>query len=454
MNGWWHHPGDTWIAVIAAFAASACALPGSFLVLRRMGMMGDAISHAVLPGIIGGFLMAAAVPPGAPMIGGIDPRHPLVMLVGAALAGLLAALLIEVLHTKARTERGSAMGIVLTGFFAVGLVLVRRAADSHRVDLDPDCVLYGSIELARLDTWLVGGLEVPRAVIVLGLCTAVNGLIMLLLVRALAAAAFDAAHASASGIRAHRAHILLMAMTAATTVTAFEVVGSILVVAMLVVPAAAARLLTDRLGVMLVLSVVIGVIGAFGGHAMAITVPTWFGFEETLTSGSVAVMLGILLVGAVFLSPLDGLLVRRVRRHALRTRILREDLLGWMFRREEGGRIGIPPAEITAIGVRLGAGARQTSAALRGLQREGRVRFGTGAMMRLTDQGRRDASKLVRAHRLWESYLVTHADLRPDHVHRIAMELEHVTDEAGLRELAARAADVPHDPHGRKIPGS
>lgn len=453
----WAHPGDTWIAAIAALAAVACALPGCFLVLRRLAMMGDAISHAVLPGLAGGFLLvlwasdAGSIRTVLPWIAGADPRHPLVMLTGAIVVGILTAVFTEFLHEHLRTDRGAAMGIVFTSLFALGLIMIRRAADDVRVDLDPACVLYGSLELARLDTLQIAGRDVPRALVTLGGVALLNGAGTAILLRVLRATSFDPAFSQVAGLRPRVAHLLLMTMTAVTAVAAFEAVGTILVVAMIVTPAATAQLLARRLGAMLIVAAAIGVVSAIGGHWAAITVPRVFGFEDTVTSGMIAVVGGVLFALAIVLAPRDGILPARRRTHALGMRILAEDLLGMLYRAEEAGEqlsIEIVRARASAG---LDVGPRRVASACARLRRRGHIETADG-MFTLTASGRALARSLVRAHRLWESFLVRHAEVPPDHVHRTAMELEHVTDAATARALEDRLGAEALDPHGREIP--
>jgi len=291
---------DTWIVVIGALCAIACALPGCFLVLRRMSMMGDAISHAVLPGLAIAFLVTGS-------------RASFGMFLGAAVAGVLTAVFTQWISQWGNVDRGASMGIVFTTLFAVGLLLIVRAAD--HVDLDPSCVLYGAIELAPLDTvgsLTIGGalLEIPRAFVVLGVTAAVNLLIILLFFKEFRLSAFDPDLATTLGIPAGLMHYLLMTMVAVTTVASFEAVGSIIVIAMFVVPAATAHLWTDRLGPMLLISSVVGACSAGLGHLMALTVPGWFGFKDTNTSGMMAVAVGLLFAGSVLVAPRYGLLGR------------------------------------------------------------------------------------------------------------------------------------------------
>jgi manganese/zinc/iron transport system permease protein len=291
-------PYDTWIVVVGALCAVACALPGCFLVLRGMSMMGDAISHAVLPGLAIGFLVTGS-------------RASLPMFIGAAVVGVLIAVFTQWVSKFGRVDRGAAMGIVFTTLFALGLLLIVRAAD--KVDLDPGCVLYGAVEMTPLDVGLeteVFGtlLEIPRAAVVLGSILLVNLGLILLLYKELNISSFDPELATVCGINATRMHYLLMSMVAVTTVASFEAVGSIIVIAMLVVPSAAAYLLTHRLSTMLGFSAVFAVLAALLGHLGALTVPAWFGFQSTSTSGGMAVAAGLLFLLAWILAPHEGLL--------------------------------------------------------------------------------------------------------------------------------------------------
>ena len=290
---------DTWIVVVGALCAVACALPGCFLVLRKMSMMGDAISHAVLPGLAAAFLITSS-------------RASFVMFVGAAIVGILTAVFTQWVSKFGKVDRGAAMGIVFTTLFAVGLILIRQAAD--HVDLDAGCVLYGAIETTPFQMVTIGNVELPRAALVIGSVLLVNLTVILLLFKELRLSSFDPELATTLGINANLMHYLLMTMVAVTTVAAFESVGSIIVIAMLIVPPATALLLTKKLGLMLVLSVVIGAGAAVLGHVGALTVPPWLGFRGTVTSGMMAAAAGLLFGLAWLFSPREGLISARLRR--------------------------------------------------------------------------------------------------------------------------------------------
>lgn len=288
---------DSWIVVTGALCAVACAIPGCFLVLRKMSMMGDAISHAVLPGLAIAFLVTGS-------------RASVPMFVGAAAAGVLTALFTQWISRFGNVDRGAAMGIVFTTLFAIGLILIRQAAD--HVDLDPGCVLYGAIELTPLDT--VGSTGIPRAALVNGGVMLANLIVVAVLFKELKLSAFDPALADTLGFSSRFLHYLLMTMVAVTTVAAFESVGSIIVIAMLIVPPATALLLTRRLLPMLAIASGIAALSALVGHIAALTVPTWFGFETTTTSGMIAFAAGVFFVIAWLFGPTEGILPKMIRR--------------------------------------------------------------------------------------------------------------------------------------------
>jgi manganese/zinc/iron transport system permease protein len=431
----WNWSLDGWIVVAGVLCAVASSLLGNFLVLRKMSMLGDAISHAVLPGLAAAFLVTGA-------------RDSLPMFAGAAAVGVLTALLTEWIRGVGKVDEGAAMGVVFTALFAIGLIMVVQAAD--RVDLDPGCVLYGAIELTPLNTVGVGPFEVPRVVVVLSIVLLVNLACVILFYKELKLVSFDPALARTLGINASLVHYLLMTLVAVTAVASFESVGNILVVAMFVVPAATAYLCTDRLWVMIVTSAVVAAVSAAMGHVGAIVVPQWIGYRSTTTAGMMAVAAGLLFGVAVLVAPRYGVLVKLARRRRLSLEILAEDVLALLYRVEEraGGKSVLGAAGLQSA---LLTGPIATRVALFWLRRRNEVQGGPGQYL-LTDQGRRRAQTLVRSHRLWEQYLGTTGGLADDHLHRSAERLEHFTSDEVRRGLD-RETDRPRvDPHGRPIP--
>ena len=248
-----------WIMLVASLAAINCSLIGTYLVLRKVAMMGDAIAHAVLPGIVLAFLLAGS-------------KTSLVVLVGAGSVGIVATLLMEFLHRKVRLQPDASIGINFTWLFALGIILISLL--SKRIDLDPDCILYGEIAYTPLDIWTgPGGISLgPRSVYILAVMLLVNLGLIVLSYKELAVTTFDPAFATTIGMNTTLWHYVLMGATSFTTVAAFEVVGAILVVALLVAPPATAYLLTQQLHKMLVVASLVGVLTAVGGYYLAIWV--------------------------------------------------------------------------------------------------------------------------------------------------------------------------------------
>jgi len=287
-----------WIMLIGSLASASCALVGCFLVLRRQAMMGDAISHSVLPGIVIAFLLTHS-------------RNTLPMMIGAGAFGLLTAFMTNLLERHGKLQSDASMGVTFTWLFAIGVILV--SAFAGQVDLDADCVLYGEIENAPLNLVFLGDTPIgPRAAWILGAVALANIAFVVLGYRQLKLCAFDPALAAAIGINVTLWHYLLMGFVSLTTVGAFESVGAILVVALLIVPPNTAYLLTDRLSLMLVYSVIIGMASSIGGYFLA----AWL---DGSTAGAISVVSGLLFVLAALFSPAHGAIPRYVaRRRAIR----------------------------------------------------------------------------------------------------------------------------------------
>ena len=274
-----------WTILIGCLASASCALVGCFLVLRRQAMMGDAISHSVLPGIVIAFLITHS-------------RNTFPMLVGAGALGLLTTFMTDILERHGKLQSDASMGVTFTWLFAIGVILV--SAFAGQVDLDADCVLYGEIENAPLNLVFLGDTPIgPRAVWILGAVTIANVAFITLGYRQLKLCSFDPALAAAIGINVTLWHYLLMGFVSLTTVGAFESVGAILVVALLIVPPNTAYLLTDRLSLMLVYSALIGMAASIGGYFLA----SWL---DGSTAGAISVVSGLLFILAALFSPAHG----------------------------------------------------------------------------------------------------------------------------------------------------
>ncbi|MBW3542173.1 MAG: metal ABC transporter permease [Planctomycetes bacterium] len=423
---------DLWTILVGLVANTACALLGCFLVLRRMSLLGDAVSHAVLAGVAGAFLLTGSI--------AIGP-----LLIGAVAVGVLTALLTQTLSTFGRVPEDSAMGVVFTSLFALGVVLISGVEDLH---LDTDCVLFGKLGFAAVYTVDVWGLRVPHAMTTLVPACALTVLFATAFWKELKIASFDPLLATSMGLSALVIHYLLMSMVAVVTVAALEAVGAIIVVAMLIVPAATAHLLTDRLNRMLLLSVAVGAISAIAGAF-------WARRADTNAAGMMAVVAGLQFAAAVILGPRYGLLGKWLGMLRLSVRIACEDVVAALYRREEFARqtAAAEPAPLTRAECRRAAGDGFAALlAVPRLRRRGYVEATAESRLVLTDHGRRMGQSLVRSHRLWETFLNQNFDLPPDHLHEPAERIEHYIGPELQEQLAHELARPSVDPHGKTIP--
>ena len=418
----------------AICVALSCGLIGNHLVLRKQSMMGDAISHAVLPGLVAAFLLSSS-------------RSPMVMFLGAGASALITVALIELVKRLGRVEPGAAMGVVFSVMFALGVLMLEQASADH-VDLDADCVLYGQLEtlffvapnqwdqLLSIDTLRA----IPTQVTTLIGLTVLVLIFKLALHKELRIASFDPGLATTQGIHAGLITVLLMIMTAACAVASFEAVGSILVIAMLICPAATARLCTDRLSTQIKLSAIFAVSSAIIGYLLASFVPEMLGMPSSLNAaGMMSTVSGAMVAIAAAASPSHGLIAKSRRQRSLRRSIAIEDLIGTLYRASE---MGITRSPTTTI--ELTMHIKDLNQVIQAAERQDLV-INHGSQLELTKTGLAAGAQLLRRHRLWEGYLVDEAGIRLDNVHDIAEQLEHLaTDEP--------VPDLQTDPQGKPVP--
>ncbi|MEJ7786298.1 MAG: metal ABC transporter permease [Solirubrobacteraceae bacterium] len=288
------------IILTAGLVATAAGLLGPFLVLRRVALMSDAVSHAVLPGILVVFLA-------------FGTRSPLPVILGAGVFAIVCVLAIDALKATNLVKSDAAIALVFPALFALGVIgITRYAGDVH---LDLDSTIYGEIAFSPFTTVSLFGLEIARSIVLLGAVAAFNLMLVTLLWKEIKVTTFDPEFSRTIGISPVLLSRMLLIAVAITAVTAFESVGAILVVTMLIVPAATAYLLTDRLWVMVAFTLAIGWISAIGGHTAAI------GIDASI-AGAMGLVAALCFALALFVSPRYGLLARahQRRRQQRRTR--------------------------------------------------------------------------------------------------------------------------------------
>lgn len=282
---------DFWILLTGALVASCCGILGVFLVLRKMAMIGDAISHSVMPGIVIAFLLSGS-------------RDSMLMMFAALVFGLLTTFLIQMFQNSG-IQADASIGVVFTSLFAIGVVLVSLYA--RQVHLDQDAILYGEIAYVHWNIWVLGGVNMgPKAVWLLGVTLLVIIAVIGMFYKQFKLCAFDSALAAAIGIPVALFHYLLMGLVSMATVSSFESVGAILVVGLLIIPASTAYLLTDRLGVMIMLSVAAGIASTFIGYGAAVLL-------DASIAGCMVCAASVLFVAAFLFSPSHGIVIKKLR---------------------------------------------------------------------------------------------------------------------------------------------
>ena len=432
---WFDWEIDTWPLLMALLVGLSCGLLGTVFLVRRTALLGDAVSHSVLPGIAGGLLLAGyLVKQEDEHVFGTSTTM-LFILGGALLAALASTMLIEALHRYSRIKPDTALGAVFPAFFAAGVILIRIVArDAH---FDEDCVFYGSLEVIG-----EGSQVLPTL-----LCSILVVLFFLGFYKEILITSFDRQLSRALGLPTGLVNLLLVSLLALAVVVAFEAVGAILVIALLIIPAATAQLLSYRFDRVLLLAAFFGLSAAFLGSWMTILLET-VGFE-TARAPTVAVVAGLQFLLALAFSPEQGLLVQGLRKRALKSRILEENLLGAVYRL--GGNPPAEPVLLEDAAARLGYASTKLAAALRRCVSRKELTVNQ-ASVSLTPQGEEKVAEIIRGHRLWESYMIHEMGAAADHVHDAADQIEHHLQPGLVKELEELLGNPDVDPHGSQIP--
>lgn len=391
-----------------------CGVLGCFIVLRNMSLVGDALAHAILPGVVVGFLVAG--------------YSALAFFVGAVAAGLVTAFAITWIQQKVKTKNDAAIGIVFTSMFSLGVILISRIAKNDGVHLDLKDFLFGNV-LGVGDTDLM----------LTGLVLIYVLISVVVFYRYLYASTFQSVVAETMGIPVRLLHYFLMLLLSFAVVASLQTVGVILVVAMLITPAATALLLSQRLSRVLFIAGGIGMLSAIVGMILAVALNTPPGPAMALVATSFYVL-------TVVFAPRRGLVAKAWYRRQRRLLTEREDIVKRVFRLNQKHGSADP----VIIREQLELSGRAFTGQLNYLRSKGLL---DKSALRLTDAGKLLALRLVRAHRLWETYLNQEVGLTPDQIHMEAERLEHLLPEEMLDRVDEALGYPETDPHGSVIPG-
>ena len=386
---------------------------GCFIILRRMAFIGDALSHAVLPGVVIAFMVAG--------------KGHFALFLGAVFAGIVTALLIGFVNRNSRIKEDSAIGVIFIGMFALGVLLISRLRAVH---LDLQHFLFGDpLGVSPGDLYL----------------TAIIGMVILgsiiLFYKQLQLTSFDPTMATAIGMNTALVHYFLMGILSMTIVASLQAVGIILVVAMLITPGATAYLLTERLPRMLVLASAIGAIAAILG----LYISYWMNYSS---GAAMVIVVTLIFLVTLVLAPKQGILIKAVQRKRAQDRHLKDDILKAVYHLTNDRK----DTRIQTIADYLGMEEQVLKKPIKQLKQEHYLHIPDNGKLELTDDGEKQALKLIRSHRLWETYLTEKAGLGWEHVDEEAERLEHDLPDSIVDEIDERLGYPETDPHGAPIP--
>ena len=402
----------------------SCGVLGSFLVVRKMALMGDALSHAVLPGVAIGFLWNMT-------------KDPVAIFIGATIAGLLGAGTVHLITQTTRLKEDTALGLVLAAYFAVGIVILtmmQQLPIGNQSGIDK--FLFGQAAAIGADD-----------VKLMGAVTALSLLAIGIFYKEFLVTSFDSGFARASGFPVQVMHYALMLLLAFSVVISLQAVGVVLVSAMLITPAAAAYMLTDRMSRLLMLSALFGIFAGVSG--------AFFSFlRPSLPTGPFMVLGASLVFCLAFLfGPRHGVLVRWWMHRSRARRVQRENTLKSVYHVLEGREFHGEGVTLQELAERRRETMEDAQAQAAALQHHGLATLsGEEGTLYLTPEGWQRSLAIVRNHRLWELYLTNAAQIPADHVHEDAEKIEHVLGEDVVRELERKLEFARTDPHGRAIP--
>jgi len=401
-------------ALIASIlVGTMCGVLGCFIVLRNMSLIGDALSHAVLPGVVVGFIIA-----GTSALG---------IFLGAVAAGLISAIIMTWIQQNVKTKNDAAIGIVFTAMFSIGVMAISKVSrDGAHLDLDH--FLFGNVlGLSDPDLYLTGFI----AAFVL--------ISVVIFYRYLFATTFQPVIAETMGISVKSIHYFLMLLLSFAVVASLQAVGVILVVAMLITPASTALLLSTRLKWVLTIASLVGILSAVTGLVLAV-------YFNTTPGPAMVLMATVFYLLAVFFAPQKGLLFRFLHKRKTQLKIQLEDTLKQSLKLHERGKL-----TMENLVDRLGFDRAGVKRHVGTLKQRGFLSL-SGTDLGITANGVEEATKLVRAHRLWETFLVKNLGLTEEQIHEDAEKYEHILTEDLLDEMEAELDYPVADPHGSPIP--
>ncbi|MDO6392232.1 iron chelate uptake ABC transporter family permease subunit [Pontibacter sp. BT731] len=411
-----------YVTLGSVLLAASSAVVGCFTLLRKRALVGDAVAHAVLPGVCLAFILSGT-------------KNPFILLIGAFVTGWLSLVVIDYITSRSRIKEDTAIGLVLSVFFGIGILLltsIQQTGNAAQSGLDK--FLFGSAAS------LIGGDLIAFGVVAVLLLVAV-----VLFYKELTLLCFDQAYARTIGFPVRGLELLLTTLTVFAVVVGIQAVGVVLMAAMLITPAAAARFWTENLKVMLVLAALIGAFSGIAGAFVSYTAPSM------PTGPWIVLIVSMIAILSFALAPGRGWVARIMRQRRNKTRILEENLLKLLYQLGELRQDYGSGRSLEDLLERRNIPKKEALGGLQKLKRQGYLRNEDSRWL-LTPEGEKRGRRVVRLHRLWELYLTQYLNLASDHVHEDAETIEHIITPELEQRLVEELNYPDLDPHSTRIP--
>lgn len=415
-------PNIRYVVLGSVLLTASSAIVGTFTFLNKRSLIGDAIAHAVLPGICLGFIVAGT-------------KNPLVLIIGAFITGWLSLIVVEYITRKTRIKEDTAIGLVLSVFFGIGILMltvIQKSGNASQSGLDH--FLFGKAAA------LVGS-DLIAFLIVAGILLVV----VYIMFKEFALLAFDKAYAKSIGYPVRTLELILTSLIVLAVVIGIQAVGVVLMAAILITPAAAARFWTDKVVIMVFLASAFGAFSGLAGAYISFVAPAM------PTGPWIVIVISMIAFISFFLAPKRGVVYRLIRQNNIRQTINNENVLKVLYQLGEENKNFFIPRHLDEIIRRRKYEKSTLQSILRRLLSQGYVEQ-TGNLWSLSDAGKNKAQRVVKIHRLWELYLTTYMKIAPDHVHEDAETIEHLLTPELEAELEKQLGYAKLDPHQTNIP--
>ncbi len=415
-------PNIRYVVFGSVLLASSAAIVGTFIFLKKKALVGDAVAHSVLPGICVAFLIA-------------ETKNPFILVLGAFVSGWISLVLLDYIVAKSKIKEDTAIGLILSVFFGLGILMLTIIQHS------------GMAGQSGLDSFLFGKAAalVGNDLVVFSSISILIMAVVFILFKELRLIAFDTNFAVAIGFPVRSIELVLTTLTVLAVVVGIQAVGVVLMAAMLITPAAAARFWTDKLPVMLLLAAIFGAIsGVFGAYISYVA-------PAMPTGPWIVMVISFIAISSFFFAPTKGIVIKSLLQRRFRMKILEENILKIFFRIGEENKDFKKHIQAKELQKYKHFSEGDLKRGLRRLRRQGFIEK-TGSLYQQTIAGNNKGKRVVKLHRLWEVYLMQYLRIAPDHVHEDAESIEHIITPEIEKELEEKLNFPQHDPHQSQIP--